>query len=160
MLGAPKEAARPVMPDSIMAEIDRISGLPLSAIQVLWRTYFRKSAPAMARELLVRMLAWHIQEEAFGGHDAATLRLLDAYRRRNTAKVVLFKRLKPGTSVVREYEGVRHVVTISENGFIWQSRTYDSLSAIAREITGSRWNGPRFFGLRGGERAAPARRAF
>ena len=160
LLGAPNEAARSVTPDPIMAEIDRISGLPLAAVQVLWRTYFGKSAPAVSRELLVRMLAWRIQEEAFGGHDAATLRLLDAYRRQDVDKVVLFRRLKPGTSVVREYQGVRHIVTISENGFIWQCRTYDSLSAIARKITGSRWNGPRFFGLRTGERAAPARRVF
>ncbi len=113
----------------------------------------------LTRDLLMRQLAWHIQEKTFGGHDAATLRLLDAYGRRDADKAVLFKRLKAGTSVVREYQGVRHIVTISEAGFVWQGKTYDSLSAIAREITGSRWNGPRFFGLRTGERAGSARKA-
>ena len=97
---------------------------------------------------MVRQLAWHLQEEAFGGHDRETLKLLGAYSRQDASKVVLFRRLKPGTAVVREYQGVRHVVTISEGGFVWQDKTYSSLSAIAREITGARWNGPRFFGLR------------
>jgi hypothetical protein len=100
-----------------------------------------------------------MQEKAFGGHDSATLRLLDAYGRQDANKVVLFKRLKPGTSVVREYQGVRHIVTINEGGFVWQDKTYDSLSAIAREITGSRWNGPRFFGLRTGNNVGSKRKA-
>jgi hypothetical protein len=105
------------------------------------------------------MLVWQIQEDALGGHDAATLRLLDAYSRQDADKAVLFRRLKPGTSVIREYQGVRHIVTISEEGFVWQGKAYDSLSAIAREITGSRWNGPRFFGLRPADKAGPARKA-
>jgi hypothetical protein len=96
---------------------------------------------------MVRQLAWRLQEEAFGGHDRETLKLLDSCSRQDASKVLLFRRLKPGTSVVREYQGVRHVVTISEGGFVWQDKTYTSLSAIAREITGVRWNGPRF-GLR------------
>ncbi len=85
--------------------------------------------------------------------------MLDAYGRQDADKVVLFRRLKPGTSVIREYQGVRHIVTISEGGFVWQGKTYDSLSAIAREITGARWNGPRFFGLRTGDKASSARKA-
>jgi hypothetical protein len=146
--------------DQIAQEIDRISGLDLAGVRTLWRATFNKVPPsALTRDLLVRQLAWHIQEKAFGGHDAATLRLLDAYGRRDADKMVLFRRLKPGTSVVREYQGVRHIVTISESGFVWQGKTHDSLSAIAREITGSRWNGPRFFGLRTGDKAVPARKA-
>lgn len=144
----------------IAQEIERISGLDLASVRALWRATFKKEPPgALTRDLLVRQLAWHIQEKAFGGHDTATLKLLDAYGRQDADKVVLFRRLKPGTSVVREYQGVRHIVTISEGGFVWQGKTYDSLSAIAREITGSRWNGPRFFGLRTGDRAGPARKA-
>lgn len=60
----------------------------------------------------------------------------------------MFRRLKPGTVLIREYQGVRHTITISPAGFIWDSHTYPSLSVIARAITGSNWNGPRFFGLR------------
>jgi hypothetical protein len=144
----------------IAQEIERISGLDLAGVRALWRATFKKEPPgALTRDLLVRQLAWRIQEKAFGGHDAATLKLLDAYGRQDAGKVVLFRRLKPGTSVVREYQGVRHIVTITEGGFVWQGRTYDSLSAIAREITGSRWNGPRFFGLRAADKAGPARKA-
>jgi hypothetical protein len=144
----------------IVKEIERISTLDLAGVRALWRATFKKEPPAaLTRDLLVRQLAWHIQEKAFGGHDAATLRLLDAYGRQDTDKVVLFRRLKSGTSVVREYQGVRHIVTITEAGFVWQGKAYDSLSAIAREITGARWNGPRFFGLRTGDRAVSARKA-
>ncbi len=144
----------------IAQEIERISGLDLAGVRVLWRATFKKEPPgALTRDLLVRQLAWHIQEKAFGGHEAATQRLLDAYGRQDADKVVLFRRLKPGTSVVREYQGVRHIVTIREGGFVWQGKTYDSLSAIAREITGARWNGPRFFGLRTGDKAGSVRKA-
>ena len=144
----------------IAHEIERLSKLDLSSARALWRSTFKKEPPgALTRDLLVRQLAWHIQEKAFGGHDAATLRLLDAHGRQDTDKVVLFKRLKPGPSVVREYQGVRHIVTISVGGFVWQGRSYDSLSAIAREITGARWNGPRFFGLRTEDKVGSVRKA-
>ena len=88
-----------------------------------------------------------------------TARCQGAFACQDADKVVLFRRLKPGTSLVREHQGVRHIVTITESGFVWRGRTYDSLSAIAREITGSRWNGPRFFGLRPADKADPARKA-
>jgi hypothetical protein len=144
----------------IAQEIDRISGLDLGGVRALWRATFKKEPPgALSRDLLARQLAWRIQEKAFGGHDGATLQLLNAYGRHDADKVVLFQRLKPGTSVVREYQGVRHIVTITEDGFVWQGKTYDSVSAIAREITGSRWNGPRFFGLRPADKTGPVRKA-
>src|ERR1700691_5983922 len=112
----------------IAREIERISGLDLAGVRALWLATFKKEPPtALTRDLLVRQLAWRIQERAFGGHDAATLQLLNAYGRQDADKVVLFRRLKPGTSVVREYQGVRHIVTISEGGFVWQGKTYDSL---------------------------------
>ena len=152
----------PQAPDNgqIAREIHRVAGLDLAGVRALWQATFEKAPPAtLSRDLLVRQLAWHLQEKAFGGYDAATLRLLDAYGRQDADKVVLFRRLKPGTSVVREYQGIRHIVTISEGGFVWQGKTYDSLSAIAREITGSRWNGPRFFGLRTAENAGSRRKA-
>ncbi len=175
MRGAPKKAAQSVSPKAIATEIGRLKapdnaaiaveikrfgGLDLAGVRALWRATFKKEPPrALSRDLLVHQLAWHIQVKAFGGHDAATLRLLEAYGRQDADKVVLFRRLKPGTSVVREYQGIRHIVTISEGGFVWQGRTYDSLSAIAREITGSRWNGPRFFGLRTGDNTGSRRKA-
>src|SRR5579872_380381 len=126
----------------VAQEIERISGLDLASVRSLWRATFKKEPPgALTRDLLVRQLAWHIQEKAFGGHDAATLRLLDAYGRQNADKVVLFRRLKPGTSVVREYQGVRHIVTIGEGGFVWQGKAYGRLRSrrsSARRTKGER----------------------
>lgn len=147
--------------DQIAQEIDALTNLNLSTIRQKWRIAFGRQPPAtLTQDLIVRQLAWRLQEETFGGHDRQTLKLLDAFGRQDGDKVVLFRRLKPGTSVVREYQGVRHIVTISEGGFVWQSKTYSSLSAIAREITGARWNGPRFFGLRAQEdNKAAARKA-
>src|SRR5471032_1759082 len=145
---------------AVKAEIERLVSLAPGEIRVLWRKRFRKDVPrALTTQLLVRMLAWKVQEEAFGGHNAATLKLLKAFACQDSDKVVLFRKLKPGATVVREYQGVRHIVTITEGGFVWQGKSYDSLSAIAREITGSRWNGPRFFGLRAADKAGSAKRA-
>jgi hypothetical protein len=97
--------------------------------------------------LLLRTLAWQIQEKAFGGHDKATLRLLESYGQKRAGDQRC-QRLKPGTVLVREFGGKHHTVTIVPEGFMWQEKAYSSLSAIAKIITGTNWNGPRFFGLR------------
>ena len=88
-----------------------------------------------------------LQEKAFGGHDRATLKLLKELGQRKAGDQRC-QRLKTGTVLIRDFEGVRHTVSIVPGGFIWQEKTYTSLSAIARIITGTNWNGPRFFGLR------------
>jgi hypothetical protein len=145
---------------SVKAEIDRLLSLSPGEVRVLWRKRFRKDVPrALTTRLLVRLLAWKAQEDTFGGHGAATLKLLKAFAGQDADKVVLFRKLKPGTSVVREYQGVRHIVTITEDGFVWEGRAYSSLSAIAHAITGANWNGPRFFGLRDPNTGRPAREA-
>jgi Protein of unknown function (DUF2924) len=160
MVGVPKIARRPVSAETILTEINRISGLKLAEVRAEWQTRFGKPPPrGLIRTLLVRQLAWDIQEKAFGGHDAATRKLLAAHGRRDGDKVVMFRRLKPGTTVIREYQGTRHIVMITEGGFVWEGKTYTSLSAIARAITGARWNGPRFFGLRSRDVAGPDRKA-
>jgi len=145
---------------AVKAEIEHLLSLAPGEIKALWRKRFRKDVPrALTTQLLVRMLAWKVQEEAFGGHDAATLKLLKAFAYKDADKVVLFRKLKPGTTVIREYQGVRHIVTISDGGFVWEGMTYSSLSAIAHAITGAKWNGPRFFGLRDPNNGRPARKA-
>jgi len=96
---------------------------------------------------LLRTLAWRIQEKAFGGHDKATLRLLEACGQKRAGDQRC-QRLKAGTVLIRDFGGTRHTVTIMPKGFLWQEKTYSSLSAIAKIITGTNWNGPRFFGLR------------
>jgi hypothetical protein len=136
---APEEAA-------VAAEIDRIRALAPEALRRHWRAMFgRKPPPGLSKDLLGRMIAWHLQEQAFGGLDRDSLSVLDrlARQRRPPARA-----LKPGTVLVRDYQGRRHTVTVTRTGFDWQGTSYPSLSAIARAITGTAWSGPRFFALR------------
>src|SRR5712671_432828 len=99
-------------------------------------------------DLLGRMIAWRIQEKFYGGYDKATIKLLDGLVRGEAEKLAAGPRLKPGTVLMREHCGVRHTVTVVLNGFVWQGQTFPSLTTVARAITGTSWNGPRFFGLR------------
>src|SRR6201987_4239389 len=97
---------------------------------------------------MARFLCWHIQEQAFGELDPKTAKHLAGLARGDWSRVDRPRRLKPGTLLVRDYQGARHTVTVVANGFVWREATYASLSTVARAITGTNWNGPRFFGLR------------
>jgi hypothetical protein len=148
MRGVTKKANESVSPDAIAAEISRLSGLPIKGLRIAWAAEFRRDPPkGLWRDLLLRTLAWRIQERAFGGHDKRTLKFLEAYGQKKAGDQRC-QRLKSGTVLIREFQGVRHTVTIVAEGFIWREKTWTSLSAIARIITGANWNGPRFFGLR------------
>jgi hypothetical protein len=115
----------------------------------LWRTTLRSSSPpALTKDLIARFICWHIQEQAFDGLDPDTAKLLDSLARGDKPGADGPRRLKPGTVLVREYQGERHTVTVVPGGYVWREATYPSLSTIARAITGTAWNGPRFFGLR------------
>jgi|SRR5882672_10318995 len=141
---------------AIEAEVDRIRSLGIAALRQRWRLMFGGSPPTgLTKDLIRRMIAYRIQEEAFGGLDRETIKLLDRLARGEKPSTELNRRLKPGTVLIREYQGERHTVTVVPGGFLWQDTTYTSLSTIARAITGTAWNGPRFFGLRvAGEPAA------
>ena len=135
-------------PEGLEAEIDRVRSLGLEGLRARWRTTFRSSPlPALTKDLMAREIAWYIQEQALGGPDAVTLKLLDSLARGE--KPESRRRLKTGTVLVREYQGERHTVTVVPGGFLWRDTTYRSLSTVARAITGTAWNGPRFFGLPG-----------
>jgi hypothetical protein len=135
----------------LSVEISRLGSLRLKDIRAAWATEFRRTpAKELWRDLLLRTLVWRLQERAFGGHDKATLAVLESYGQKKAGDVRC-QRLKAGTVLVREFGGARHTVTIVPEGFVWQEKTYSSLTAIARVITGTNWNGPRFFGLREGE---------
>ena len=134
---------------AIEAEIERIRSLGLDALRVRWRSMFGVVPPmALTKDLLARTMAYRIQEEAFGGLDRATIRLLEGLTRGEKPGTEVKRRLKTGTVLVREYQGERHTVTVVPGGFVWRGTTYGSLSTIARAITGTAWGGPRFFGLR------------
>jgi len=148
---APKKPAQSPSPEAIAAEIDRLAGLPLRGLKAAWAAEFRREPPkGLWPDLLLRTLTWRLQEKAFGGHDKSTRKLLEGCGAKRSGDQRV-GRLKAGTVLVREFSGTRHSVTIVPEGFVWQERTYSSLSAIARIITGANWNGPRFFGLREGE---------
>ncbi len=109
------------------------------------------------RTLLVRAVAHRIQENARGGPDPALRRRLArlASELRRTGRIAVAARppVKPGTRLLRDWQGETHSVTVLENGFLYRGERHDSLSAIARTITGTRWSGPAFFGLRSGARS-------
>jgi Protein of unknown function (DUF2924) len=151
MRDTPKKLAQPVSVMEIAVEIERLCGLSLRDLRTAWAAEFRRDPPkGLWRDLLLRSLAWRLQERAFGGHDKATLKLLEAQGQKRGGDERC-RRLKTGTLLIRDFGGTRHTVTIVPDGFIWQEKTYPSLSAIARIITGTNWNGPRFFGLREGK---------
>ena len=133
---------------AIEAEVNQIRSLGVDALRQRWRMMFGALPPkGLTKDILGRTIAYRIQEEAFGGLDRNTIKLLDRLARGEKPSE-LNRRLKPGTILVREYEGERHTVTITPEGFLWGEKTYSSLSVIAQTITGTKWNGPRFFGLR------------
>src|SRR2546421_8962092 len=130
---------------AIEAEIAHLRSLALDALRRRWRAMFGRTPPAaLSKDLLGRMIAWRMQEQAFGGLDRDSLKFLDGLARHGGSPR---RQLKPGTMLVRDYQGQRHTVTVVPDGFDWQGTTYPSLSAIARAITGTAWRGPRFFAL-------------
>jgi Protein of unknown function (DUF2924) len=143
---------------SVETEIARLRGLDTKALRARWRTSVGQDAPThLARHLLFAMLAYRLQAEAMGDLDADTVRFLkhvDLAPSKHAAVPLTqaFERrrrdLSPGTVLTREWSGQHHRVMVLEEGFVWEGRTYRSLSEIAKLITGTQWNGPRFFGLR------------
>jgi hypothetical protein len=136
---------------ALEAEIARIRALGLHELRTLWHSTFRAPTPlAFTKDLMARFMCWHIQERAFGGLDQNARKLLDGLVRGDKPNSDRSRRLKPGTVLVREYQGERHTVTVASDGYVWGDVTYTSLTTIARAITGTAWSGPRFFGARSG----------
>ena len=133
---------------AVEAEIERVRSLSGAALRRRWQAEFGRPLPrSLTVELLRRMIANRIQEEAFGTLDRATLKLLDGLARRDRSRRGE-RNLKIGSVLVREYQGRRHTVTVAPEGYVWEGTSYSSLSAIARAITGTVWNGPRFFAVK------------
>jgi len=114
-------AAEVAATEAISEEVRRIQALKLEEVRALWRDTFRKDSPkALTRDLLVRTLCWHIQEKAFGAHSPAVLKLLASYAKGRPGDGQKLRRLKPGTEIVREYQGERHTVVITGEGYRWR----------------------------------------
>ena len=141
---------------SLDHEIAHLRGLDLDGLRACWITRFGRQAPAhLPRHLVLRLLAYRVQADALGDLDPATVRVLNRISGpdgRATTAVPAPERVRAGTLLVREWNGVPHRVMALEEGFAWNGTTFKSLSQVARAITGTRWNGPRFFGLREGAR--------
>ena len=116
-----------------------------------WRRLYRGQPPRLSRDLLIRTIAYRMQELAYGGLSKATQRKLDALTRELKGKgriaVTPDTSLRPGTRLVREWRGRTHTVAVTENGFEYAGKAFPSLTKIAHVITGAHWSGPRFFGL-------------
>lgn len=151
--------------DDIGLEIDGLHQLDLDALRLRWRAAFRRTAPAhLPHHLLLRLLAYRLQAQALGDIDKETERFLDQLTRQskgdtsddnNNMPIVMpvKEALAPGTLLIRDHDGTRHQVMVLEEGFAWSGNIYPSLSKVALAITGTNWNGPRFFGLRDQKRA-------
>ncbi|MBX2807820.1 MAG: DUF2924 domain-containing protein [Cellvibrionaceae bacterium] len=138
------------MNDNIIGKVAALPTLKNDDIKTLWQELFDEPAPRKKRDYLIPRLAWRIQELAYGGlTDEAQERINQLIRSKEPIKPSSNRIRRPaiGTKLIREYQGVEHHVTVARNGFEYQNRTYRSLSHVAREITGTRWSGPLFFGL-------------
>jgi len=114
---------------AIEAEIAHVRSLGLDELHTLWRLTFRSAPPpAFTKDLMARFLCWDIQEQAFGGLDPETAKHLDGLAQGNKPGMDRPRRLKPGTVLLREYQGERHTVTVVANGYVWHETTYASLS--------------------------------
>lgn len=145
------------MTDSIAAQVAALPKTPTPALRQMWRELFDKEPPGFSRNYLINRLAYRIQELAYGGLKPATRTRLDALADALDPKAAR-KRVVDGpvvgTQLIREWRGVENMVTVLADGFEWEGRRYRSLSAVARAITGTRWNGLVFFGVKrhGGDR--------
>lgn len=136
----------------VETEIVELSDRPVGELRKAWVERFQEKAPAIrSSDILLRMFAWRVQAEQFGRLDTKSvrhLRQIASVLERNGAYEPQIRRdVSPGVVLIREWKGIAHKVTVTPNGFRYQDRHYRSLSDIARTITGTRWSGPRFFGL-------------
>jgi hypothetical protein len=136
----------------IAKALARLSELTIFELRGEWRRLYRIPPPMrLSRDLLTRGISYKLQERAYGGLSTATARKLERASAdplgRGAVKPTPPISLKPGTRLVREWRGVTHTVLILTDGIEWRGQRYRSLSVVAREITGARWSGPRFFGL-------------
>ena len=131
----------------------RLPDLDLGALRQQWRVLYKAEAsPHLSRELLVRAVAYRMQEVALGGlrpgRRHQLLRIAQQFKQTGAANAPPRPELKPGTRLVREWQGRTYEVLVLDGGFSWQHTHHRSLSALARKITGTAWSGPLFFGLK------------
>lgn len=148
------------MPAVLTSRLALLPAMKKRELLALWKQLFRRTAPPQIRRgLLIRILSYRIQEQAYGGLSLENRRrlceLACKFAVNPGAEISGLERIKPGTRLVREWHGHFHQVTTLENGYEYAGRRYSSLSEIARLITGTRWSGPLFFGLKRNQAGNP-----
>jgi DUF2924 family protein len=143
----------PIDAETLKAEIERLPDLGLNELRTRWKKLYGRRAPKFfRRKLLVRAVAYQMQVEAYGGLSTATKRRLReiaaAVRAGNEEAVIPGPRIKLGTRLYRSWQGKTHCVLVLPDGFEWQGSRFGSLSAVAKAITGTNWNGFTFFGIK------------
>ena len=151
---APAPTIPAIPPTQVLARLAALQTAPTTDLKKQWRELFGKEPPPFNRPYLVSRLSYRVQELAYGGLKPETVDRLVALGEQLDGGNVVLRRIRAdsrplaGTRLIREWQGVQHVVTVRINDFEFEGRPYQSLSAIARHITGTRWNGWTFFGLR------------
>lgn len=144
-----------IPPADVLGRLAALQVAPIAQLKQQWRELYGKEPPPFNKAYIQSRLAYRIQELAYGGLKPETRARLEALGEQLDGGNVVLRRIRadsrplPGTRLIREYDGVQHVVTVRADDFEFEGRPYRSLSAIARHITGTRWNGWTFFGLRG-----------
>src|SRR5882757_10813481 len=146
-------AVRSAQHKTLEAEIRRLTDLSLAELRDRWKARFGNTPPpALRRKFLARAVAYQMQVETYGGLSNSTKRRLreiaEAVRRGNPDAAGVARQIRPGTQMIRQWRDKTHIVTAISGGFEWNGQTYKSLSAVAKEITGTNWNGYAFFGIK------------
>lgn len=144
-----------IPPAQVLSRLAALETTPIAQLKQQWRELFGKEPPPFNKAYIQSGLAYRIQELAYGGLKPETRARLEALGEQLDGGNVVLRRIRadsrplPGTRLIREHDGVQHVVTVRADDFEFEGRPYRSLSAVARHITGTRWNGWTFFGLKG-----------
>ena len=152
---APAHTIPRIPPTQVLSRLAALHAAPIAALKRQWLELYRKEPPPFSRSYIQSRLAYRIQELAYGGLKPETVDRLVALGEQLDGGNVVLRRIRAdsrplaGTRLIREWQGVQHVVTVRQHDFEFEGRPYQSLSAIARHITGTRWNGWTFFGLKG-----------
>jgi len=149
-----EHGAKANAPDSTSLLSDRLAILPtlsLGELRLEWRRLYRADPPRLSRDIMMRAIAYRLQEIAHGGPSKVTQRrlmtLAAEFETSGRIAPPPGTRIKPGSRLIREWRGRTHTVCVTDDGFEFQGKTYRSLTKVARDITGAQWSGPRFFGL-------------
>jgi hypothetical protein len=142
------------MPDPVSKRLASLPDLSKTELRDLWKQVFTTTAPhQLRRDFMIPILAYRIQEQAYGsistGSRNRLRRLVRAFEINPDSAIPSTRGLKPGTRLVRQWQDQVHLVNVEEKGFEYNGIRYQSLSEIARSITGTRWSGPLFFGIKG-----------